>query len=497
MTVDENFAPFVGDYTEQPAKLQHLAITYRAHPKHIVTLGRDPRETLNDLRHLTQLRSLKVEASGVLRGQAGLHDFPTSLTSLFIRGEGHGGVIVGWPDPDSEWRRESECLRRLINLEVHKCSVRIPAGSVAYLQCLTSLSLSHSDVGRDLDAVLTLTNLESLDLTGVMIPNSLDPEEQKPWSRFEAWPALCIFKFANCWVIDRSTVLDIATVQEVHTDSLALGIETANIHLVVRNRHANMLGLLASLLSPTWLTHIDDLRVRVTDYSDTALRLATIANQLIEALLCLQSFQLAGGCSERTKAGNTDGRQGRIVMGDGYSGQLKNLELQNMYCSTLDFAVATSLTSIRLLAIDKQDMSCKLILPSSVVRLEFYGNSLTTMPAKSLLQGLSRLTHVIVGDLPTGNLDARELEVNGSACMPTMPSSLRWFYVTSTSSKKLLDESAQECLKYCTTLEYLILPLGTYPTGELYAWVKGARYVRISDNDPDELLRWRNTYFSF
>lgn len=58
--------------------------------------------------------------------------------------------------------------------------------------------------------------------------------------------------------------------------------------------------------------------------------------------------------------------------------------------------------------------------------------------------------------------------------------------MTSNSLKKLLDASAQECLKYCAGLEYLTLPLGQYPKVELYAWVKSARYVRISDNDPTQ-----------
>ena len=83
--------------------------------------------------------------------------------------------------------------------------------------------------------------------------------------------------------------------------------------------------------------------------------------------------------------------------------------------------------------------------------------------------------------------------------MPTMPGSLRWLSVTSSSLKELLDGSAQDCLRFCTSLEYLILPPGQYPTGEFYTWIRDARYVRVSDNDPEENLYLcrRDAYFEY
>ena len=479
--MDEHFAPFVVDYAEHLAKLQYLAIKYRQQS------GRDPLEMLNDPSLLTQLRSLKVEASGHVRGLAGLLYFPKLLTSLCIGGWGDDKLIVDLPCPDSWWRRESECLRRLAHLAVHNCRVRTPVGSIANLQRLTSLSFNHSTVGRDFDAVLKLTNLASLDLTGVKIAgfSILDDEERQlqPWSSFEAWLALHVFKFADCQLIDNSTELDIAAVQEVHMSRLASGMETASIHLFLWRI---MLGSLASLLSPGWSTHIVDLHVVVSD--GTALHLATIVNQVLEALLCLQSFQLSGGYHEGRQADNIDYGRGTIVLGDGYSGQLRNLQLQDMHCSTLDLEVATCLTRISLKSIENQGVSCEPILPSSVVRLEFFGNGLTTRHAKCLLEGLPSLTHVTLGVNKFGHW--REPDLKDSACMPTMPSSLRWLSVMSSSLKKLLDESAQECLRRCTDLEQLMLPLLQYPKEQLESWVKDAQHVRVSDNDTEEFLRW-------
>lgn len=130
----------------------------------------------------------------------------------------------------------------------------------------------------------------------------------------------------------------------------------------------------------------------------------------------------------------------------------------------------------------------------SLERLEFFGDSLTTRHAKCVLQGLPSLTHVKLG-LNTCSI-FREPELNSSACTPAMPGSLRWLSVTNTLIKTLLDESARECLKHSPGLEYLILPLYHYPKGELYAWIKGARCVRISGNDIEETepLWWRNAY---
>ena len=493
LTVDEHFAPFVGDYTEQPAHLQHLAITYREHPTDSQTSGRDPLDILDDLSHLTQLRSLKVEIHSTFtfcfsHGLASLNNFPGLLTNLYIGGWERGRIRIDLPNPDLGRRQESERLRRLKNLEFHMCSLHIGAGSVANLSGLTSLSISDSAINSNIDAVLQLTNLVSLDLTGVVMQG--DTGRKRPWSRFEAWPALHVLKVSGGCLIDNSTALHIANVQEVHTDRLTLGTTAANVHLVLRQRHAVIFEALASLSVPWWSTHLVDLHVVVTDWRDTALYLATIVNQVLKALLCLQSFHLAGGYQSPGNA--VDYSEGQIVLGDDYSGQLKDLKLQDLYYHTVNLGVATCLTSIRLYNIDQPCVPCELTLPSSVVQLEVFCDSLTMRHAKCLLQGLPSLTHVTLGRSRVKCVN--EPELSSSACMATMPGSLRWLRVMCNPLKKLLDGSAQDCLRFCTGLEYLILPLDQHAKGELYAWVKDARYVRVSDHDPEENPWWHDAY---
>lgn len=204
--------------------------------------------------------------------------------------------------------------------------------------------------------------------------------------------------------------------------------------------------------------------------------------------------------------------QARFVLGD-YSGQLKDLTLQDMCCRTVDLESATCLTSIRLRGIDCCTF-CELKLPSSVVQLKFFGHSLITKHAHTLLEGLSNLTQVVLGtceisivyewwsDNGSGGLDALSHDIDytmgerlGSmamACLPIMPSSLRWLHVTSLPLKMLLDDSAHKCLGNCVGLEHLILPAYAYPSRQLHAWVKAAPYVRVSDNDPEQRSQFEN-----
>lgn len=133
-----------------------------------------------------------------------------------------------------------------------------------------------------------------------------------------------------------------------------------------------------------------------------------------------------GGCNTMSPSDVTKKGYGSIVLGDGYSGQLNELKLQEMLCTLLDLGVATCLTSISLKNTDRQGVSCELILPVSLVRLEFLGDSLTTWHAKCLLQGLPSLTHVKLGLNRYEFL--REPELISSPCMPAVPGScsLRW-----------------------------------------------------------------------
>ena len=294
----------------------------------------------------------------------------------------------------------------------------------------------------------------------------------KPWSKFEAWPAL---RVAGCWLIDNSTALNIATVRELHTARLTSGMELAIIHVLLESMQP---GVLPSLLSPLWCSCIVDLRIDDVCCSWYG---APDVNQILEACLHLQTPHLV---EQGMVKWNDYGV--KVALDEGYSGQLKDLKLKIICCSILDLESATCLTSISLINIEACCMPCDLVLPSSVERLEFIGYSLVTRHAKYVLEGLSSLKQVTLGlPYPCGTyLCIKHRELISFAHIPTLPGSLCHLRVTDYLMKGLLDRSAKRCLRYCTGLEHLTLPADEDPEEELYAWVKAARHLHVLDNDP-------------
>ena len=135
-----------------------------------------------------------MEVPGAVSGLAGLGTLPQSLTSLFVGGWGKGNVLIVLPE--LECTRQAKCLECLETLQFHRCRVQGTVKSIANLKGLTSLSFCYYGVGnfRDLDAVSELTNLVCLDITGLKTLRVSALGDRQPWSRFEAWPVLCVFK---------------------------------------------------------------------------------------------------------------------------------------------------------------------------------------------------------------------------------------------------------------------------------------------------------------
>ena len=483
--MDKHFAPFIAEYTDKSAKLEHLAINCEG------GYNRNLIGELPDLRQLQQLKSLKVEAPDTYACSeavaTALAKCPESLSSCYIRSRGDCGMIINFTRRCYSLVQEQ--LRRLTTLDLFWCQVHITEASITCLEGLTSLSIMHSEVKSELEAVTQLTNLVYLDLTKADMPGSIFGDTRyfdrhEPWSKFEAWPALQVFKFAGCWLIDKTTVLDVGNVQELHTDRLTPGMETASIHLVLHHTCTDndTLGVLVTLLTPVWCSCIVDLRV-VPENTYTALQLATVVNHLLQVCFCLQTLHLVGRGSRSEDRG-----QAKIVLGDGYCAQLKDLKLEHICCRMIDLGSARALTSISFTGMESQHILCELILPSMVTLLEFFGTALFDSHAKYMLKGLSSLAQITLGTRdPRCSYIHREpiAKLDSFACMPTLPGSLRYLRVMSPSLKKLLDDSAQRCLRFCTSLQHLTLPAYEHPVGKLHAWVKAARHVHILDFDQD------------
>ena len=337
LTLDQHFASSVGNYIRQATKLRHLVINFGDCTE--PGSGSATLTILPDMSDLTQLRSLKVQAvnTGPQGGRALAHCLaksPESLTSCYIEGVRRKHIKLSFSP--KIYQPVKEHLKRLTKLELHFCSVQIPQGSITCLAGLTSLSITCSEVEPELYEVTRLTNLMYLDLTDTCAfakGDAFAEEEGKPWSKFKAWPGLRVFKFAGCWLIDKSTALDIATVHELHTNRLTAGMENANIHWILQHRHGDTFGLHMSLLSPMWCGCIVELRVDLYAVygHQTAARpdLAAILQQVSEACLCLQTLHLV------QRASDTPG-QAKVVLGNGNFGQLKDLKLRYICCRILN-----------------------------------------------------------------------------------------------------------------------------------------------------------------
>ena len=172
LTLDAYFARLIGDHIELSSSLQNLVIDYGDRPTH--RSGIEPLTALPDLRDLTQLRSLKVQAHDSCRDALAnsLAKCPESLTSCSI--EGWGIAISFLPEVYQvyPWPVQ-ENLRRLTKLELCFCRVRIPEGCITGLEGLTSLIITRSEIAPELDEVVRLTNLVSLDLSDTWPPGGI------------------------------------------------------------------------------------------------------------------------------------------------------------------------------------------------------------------------------------------------------------------------------------------------------------------------------------
>ena len=115
---------------------------------------------------------------------------PATLESCYIGGWGDDGFYI-WLHQNVQ-HTLTERLRCLLKLEFHMCCIHNDE-ALTCLQTLTSLSISHSEIGQDMKHVTRLTDLKCLELVDCCryggIYGSLTTSGDE-WTTFEAWPAL-------------------------------------------------------------------------------------------------------------------------------------------------------------------------------------------------------------------------------------------------------------------------------------------------------------------
>ena len=96
LSLDEHFAPSLSQYTDQPAKVQHLSIDYGEHPAIHRRSGLDTLDVLPDLTHLKQLKSLRIDIPDFCKNMLDrcFAKCPVQLESCSIGVTGDDGMLI-------------------------------------------------------------------------------------------------------------------------------------------------------------------------------------------------------------------------------------------------------------------------------------------------------------------------------------------------------------------------------------------------------------------
>ena len=367
-------------------------------------------------------------------------------------------------------------LSALTQLTLANCVVTFNGDEITHLIKLHSLSLTDSEIYVDGQLeVAHLTNLTYLDLNGAV--GYWEDAWVEASDSFTAWPRLEVLKLLGCNLIDEATILDVASVQELHVAVLPNidAHEHQQLHAYmsmyqVRQRFFEsgdfQLGKAIVSLNLTAPGEAINAELwRIVDFCPflRSLRLLpmTCTSAVVgsENLLCLGGRQLAL--------------------------KLIDLSIEKHQCSEIDLMFLTCLTRLVLRCVDEQGCLACVRLPSCVKDFTFKGVSLF-VHVENNLDSLSELTKI------TFEPYARAVRVSNqlvqpdltACCLPQLPPSLRHLSVVGTGSERVFDWSG---LYACTNLERLTLSRGHEPSSSLQAWIASAHHLYVVDHEGDAL----------
>jgi len=164
--------------------------------------------------------------------------------------------------------------------------------------------------------------------------------------------------------------------------------------------------------------------------------------------------------------------------------KLTYLKLWGIHFRFVDLSSSSSLISVDLSSLDTLSVPCSVQLPVSLRELTFIGGGLyDCVDFVEPFARLRHLTNLTFGpSSATGGDDnllciSPRSTTNGLICIPKLPCILRCLRVVGPpSSIRVFD---WQCLTECTSLEQLTLPHSYHLSGQLEAWVKSVRHLRV------------------
>ena len=154
---------------------------------------------VSSLVHLTQLRSLHL-----VRTNCRPDSFPTSLQQLHL----HAVSFV----PHA---LHLGSLMQLSGLEIREMPFRFAETDLTKLQNLQNLNLEDSDILASPAALLELTWLTSLNLSGSLWLLGASGLSADAFAIFRAWPLLQVLKVDNCHLFEATTRFEAPRVQDL------------------------------------------------------------------------------------------------------------------------------------------------------------------------------------------------------------------------------------------------------------------------------------------
>ena len=481
LTLSEFCAHDLGQYVGKCPGLKELSIQWNGLPFQNAHKTR----TVPDLTALHSLTDLTVQMRNDVYGDmfpALVKSCPGSLQRLSLEGFGSDMAQqqAPYPEPPQHSVRSLnllEChLPALTHLSLTRCTITIPGEDITCLTKLKSLSLKSSDLYIKQLAVETLTNLTYLDLSKASC------YWEDPWavpaSSFTSWPGLEVLDLTLCNMVGWNTVLNVASVQELHID-----LPTSSDLSLPQQLHARIDGLReAERFTHTHQSQVGDAVVDLhidVYHPDTMTELW----QVIQSCPNVQSLHVV--THPVTMDSLAQFSEFRAC-----TSQLTFLSLEGYTGSKIDLQALMCLTCLHVKQIGPHGLLECVKLPPGLAALTFIGSGLFQAGLEHNLHSLDHLSRIVFGtkDLSgqyTADPSPSRLfhKYPLPLIIPQLPPSLiRLSFEGSTGSELISDWSG---LHACANLEHLTLSRQHWPTGYLQDWIRSAYHLHVVDHEDD------------
>ena len=432
LSVDPLFAEMMQHYcSDGLIALRQLSVHAAGH--HV--FAERQLEGLPDFSQASSLKSVQLTSCGPINIFTA--KCPEGLQTLRLCHEGPLGEVTGL----------AEKLQYLTSLELNRCIVHLPAETFLSFGRLQSLSLVRSEVISLGGDITVLTNLVTLDLRNsrwgrrrMHLRDVADPALKS----FVAWPALQVLKITGSTLIDRSTMLRVASVSEVHTHFMAASLEGVKVHLFESVSGRSGCSHYASL-------NLVELQLKFR-FSKAVSQLSFLVDEL------LQSSALRILSVDTRYDSNTQFPQPVCSK----ASQLKEPTLHGVCCKSIDLS-SSCLSSVSLSNIEPGDCQCTILLPTTLESFVFHGHSLFCPGSEMCFQHLTALSHITLCHRPTDV--NKTMTALPPVLVPIFPQSLRHLRILNLEVWQLLDKHAQRALSTCSNLERLTLPYDCHISG--------------------------------